>query len=1361
MSGGFRLLKLNLKLLVILLTVSPLANAFHPVGGCNPNFQQQFEFPFEGAWFKTEVTGGYRISIGDMYILEASVSGEFISTVTDLSPSSFTITSEGVTHTTTRTTFYTFEEGSLVQKVDERTFTTSHDGTATFNFEGVCTSISGHPMVKKIMEGSRGFLLFPPTPGETFNRGQYSVTYYGKSEKVEIMGVFLDCWVLVGEITGETGLFGYGMVPLQTVTEYVEKNTGITVKIVFSTIGVSIAGQPVEQAEASGDVVWVITDTNIPALGGTVEAVPQPLPTIPVPDFTVEIVSIDGVFKFGHKLCVKLRVVNHGDTITPSDYSPITVQIDTNLTSESITGSISTGLFNFDPDGRQYWEVDIWFLPDFPSLLYTWERCDPPGHVSINAEVNPSHFIPESSYENNYDSQTLALPELEELPDLQPSIDGYTPLEWGSQFTFYIHISNVRNWIFCGPVKVVLYYGVQKPTGEIDLVKVQEQTENMVIPVSGSYYMEVTVPSSIWPTLGVEEGTVPEIWAIGIETPEGSESNTENNMDIVFIAGLKPDLTVESIEGDTLLAPGREASWTITLENLGVNPASNIQVRVELYRVEADGRTTLAALIGEYTVEGSIPGYGGIRTVYATWTPTIEEIQEGSYILKATVDPDNQVEEEAEDNNVKTMELQGELNNPPMIVELYISPYSEDMVSTGTYRINIGSEYYLNIVAVELDEQDELQYVEVTYDGVYKLYDMSGSEDSIEVSMSGWFSQPGTYTLTVTVYDTRQSSTSRQIQLELYSIGITVEIEKQEPKDIYGFRRSDSFYYITVNFQNNAGVDRQLKFEVEGIPEECWQESVNTYSSGGSGPGYHLFTVSPGESWVQLRFPTSAFHPMTIGWNTGDISPDGLYKIEMKIIAYIQVGGSYEKVIVTSRDISFRVKIAFYISDLTLTYDQNGNGLVDTGEEHTYSCQITGVSYEPSQGDVIKPVRLLEYYNPASADVKESNEVQANVKWVYYLSGAQASSSVDGLTVPAKGDEPPIQGSYHVYAVVKWAEGYETVTANYAEQAENYQPLRIEDITDIYLRKLLAESETGVVAFNRDWAYKQRFRRLKITNIGEQTYTIGLPRLFRNTASNIDSLEVLTLPMPVLYQVMASTEGGQTEVTLAPGKSVEVNVLLDFTGTWQSTVTIYFWDKNTGAPLAAYKIQTENVVVTGYTHRLYGFKWENPEQTGGGGYCCGMCKLSLQYYYSDTICICNSKSEDFGTVQSIQSLSTDCIALAYLEDQVKMMNKIMRLIDSGKPVWVAVTGGYCSGKDHMIILASYVENDRYVYFWGYDPNTPFRPDELAAFSNMYIILIYDKQESYTVLPPLGCLLVNPSARIHKDEFHFISKYGTS
>ncbi len=129
--------------------------------------------------------------------------------------------------------------------------------------------------------------------------------------------------------------------------------------------------------------------------------------------------------------------------------------------------------------------------------------------------------------------------------------------------------------------------------------------------------------------------------------------------------GPAPNLVVAGIQGPENLTVGQEATFVVTVANTGdrASPGTSLTVGI-------DGETSL----GDLQVSGLEPGQE-TRINTRPWNVTA-----GDHTLRATVDPDDQVEETREDDNTRTQRLQltgqGEITGQPDLAvrSLEISP---------------------------------------------------------------------------------------------------------------------------------------------------------------------------------------------------------------------------------------------------------------------------------------------------------------------------------------------------------------------------------------------------------------------------------------------------------------------------------------------------------------------------------------------------------------------------------------------------------------------------------------------------------------------------------------------------------------
>ncbi|RLF14010.1 MAG: hypothetical protein DRJ97_07025, partial [Thermoprotei archaeon] len=132
------------------------------------------------------------------------------------------------------------------------------------------------------------------------------------------------------------------------------------------------------------------------------------------------------------------------------------------------------------------------------------------------------------------------------------------------------------------------------------------------------------------------------------------EISEENNVlsttvTVYAIPPALPDLTVEFTKLPSEPVAGESYTVEVKVSNIGEREAGAFKVRLEV-----DGK-----VIGEEVVE--VLAAGASKTVEFTWTPEAE----GTYTLKATVDPENAVAESNEANNVATASVIVKAPPPP------------------------------------------------------------------------------------------------------------------------------------------------------------------------------------------------------------------------------------------------------------------------------------------------------------------------------------------------------------------------------------------------------------------------------------------------------------------------------------------------------------------------------------------------------------------------------------------------------------------------------------------------------------------------------------------------------------------------
>jgi hypothetical protein len=148
-------------------------------------------------------------------------------------------------------------------------------------------------------------------------------------------------------------------------------------------------------------------------------------------------------------------------------------------------------------------------------------------------------------------------------------------------------------------------------------------------------------------TAGLRTGDFVELWFEGQDDAGNELSPLSNSpqapLATVPVVNSLPDLSVRTA---TLSPPspadGDDVSVVVTIENLGVNAASNFVVSLT---VDQDTPSVQPV--------SSVAGNGGVTEITFTW-----KAKEGSRSLTITLDPDGQIDEVDENNNLHTLTVQ-------------------------------------------------------------------------------------------------------------------------------------------------------------------------------------------------------------------------------------------------------------------------------------------------------------------------------------------------------------------------------------------------------------------------------------------------------------------------------------------------------------------------------------------------------------------------------------------------------------------------------------------------------------------------------------------------------------------------------
>jgi len=187
-------------------------------------------------------------------------------------------------------------------------------------------------------------------------------------------------------------------------------------------------------------------------------------------------------------------------------------------------------------------------------------------------------------------------------------------------------------------------------SGEIDVQKFKWDV--LYIPRGESFNemsLKMNVGQSVYIGLNVE---IPEVKSgdnvsFSVEAwSEGGVDVADNDLDFT-IKIIMPDLLIIGKITSTELTVGKIASFTATIGNLGELPAENVEITLFVDRKEVDTRNLPRIVVGDK------------KLVTFVWP-----VSEGEHEVKVVVDPNNDIAETDETNNVRATDEDIDVDEP-------------------------------------------------------------------------------------------------------------------------------------------------------------------------------------------------------------------------------------------------------------------------------------------------------------------------------------------------------------------------------------------------------------------------------------------------------------------------------------------------------------------------------------------------------------------------------------------------------------------------------------------------------------------------------------------------------------------------
>ncbi|RLE73006.1 MAG: hypothetical protein DRJ37_01485 [Thermoprotei archaeon] len=664
----------------------------------------------------------------------------------------------------------------------------------------------------------------------------------------------------------------------------------------------------------------------------------ESLMDVSLADLAAEITNIYGKIGPGRVLLVDFKVTNLGNILEPEiGCGEIVVKMFDNVTEVWRQTTLEVEYYTWDSEGRQVWYGSL----EIPLPIYSskYIRC-------IKVEIEAGIFnLPELDLSNNRDWETVC-PELA-MPDLIPAVYISTlngEIVEGESFDVSVYAVNLNpNYEFSGGVKVKFTMG--------PVVLEFPETE-ITVSYGETFVLSFTFSEDYWNTIEVS-GERPTEIVVELET-DVMELSKENNI-YVYNLELLPDLKPISLEvcgctggyDDVLYIPGK-CVFYLEVRNEGSFRAKNVDV--EAWVVSQEGVDICS--FGANSIE-EIEAGESIIVSFEVETSLdncpLESIT--SYVLEFRVDPENEVEEFNEDNNVYSWSFLCLYNLKPIVTAspspiLGINQPGEGL--SGEFIVPVFEGLSLDIDVIDPDMGDYLVRVEVWLRGQggdelwYQTWFEEGETRTFttSISLADHIQSPGTYRLEVVAEDSRGATSSLQIILQAINIPVEVEYSVEYPLDLYSETFQHRVCKIYVALTNTWSESLHVRYSVVNLDEKLIQEMpwltdpspYNQYRAVGE------VELSPeGQSTDTLWIPLSYFDPVT-GWSPSFLasSTDNLYPLVFVVEA--EVDGYWVKI--AEYDLSFTYQ-TYRLVGCAIMQDENGDFFVTPGEGHTLDVEAS------------------------------------------------------------------------------------------------------------------------------------------------------------------------------------------------------------------------------------------------------------------------------------------------------------------------------------------------------------------------------------------------------------------------------------
>ena len=1037
------------------------------------------------------------------------------------------------------------------------------------------------------------------------------------------------------------------------------------------------------------------------------------------PDLAISITGVTGDIEPSSDISILYKIVNYGDAINPADFPNIIIYAENNLTSYT-TLTLPTDTYNIDSQGRQYWTgIAKIHLPYFIEEEY---RC-------VQVTLRVSHYnIPDRNLENNYATILLNVSNI--LPDL--SIEDYSayPEKINESEHIFFRIYNTGNSSFTGLANITIIFGNFTYTETVNLSLLSIEYPSWLRRETFSY----DFPPSIWSQ--VLQNGIPENITIIVSSNVLEESYDNNIVVIPVNVSIDlPDLRVGAYPSLEFLNYYIDCplDFDIYVWNIGTGNTSNVTLHITIYNE--------TGIINETIINVGSLDIHATKIIHFEQFLSSQEYSVGSnYTIKIEVDPENNISELSEDNNVISYNF-AILNDLKPQIDVSFE-YPQGIGGTDYINLNIkGLVFIIPRLTVSLgrfgeavfslkvhayDPDDEIDYIRISYifnnNEYSRCYPYTGSNYwYIPSSHFAFRRQAGTYVINIIAVDTRGSEKSA------YAVVRIINEPNIKINDISIINPGDLFNAYDVDLRS-----MKLKISVTNLG----QNSVNvTFFVKETGTMISAILDGGETKEIVSDYICISSWDGLDGWMIkGNQSFNDCYSF-FTVYGFVKnVSGGFVAPIKEMKivyEICNELQPIYKILNVELLSDENNNTVLEGGEEHTLRIYFKDINDNTRENFEITKVDVGEFYSNNIVYWVFAKNIYGDVKNVAWVDVTFPHiESILGYSGPVT---IWIRVQRKVYLPggiyrISWTISRYPMEIN----VESIYRFSFEDVTLNWI-----SSKYGLDVWTLGLSYRLRIIKFSYSNVENTTV-----RLETSYDSYIDRVRSWRTPFFISFINERDILG--KKVSIKGSGTYNISLIVDFAGMWPNTFDIMIVNDSSNKLLARYTVNIPRVHVTSYVWRIYGFQFSNFGETG---HCCAMCLTSYTAWHKgiELITCLRTKTVVNHIIEVQDDHSIGCWAFQNwqyhgpIDPQSNAKKTIVKMINRGEPVLVWLSKGFAGGWDHMIIISSYAEHRNYIFFWGYDPNEnldikepfidrSFGVDGLKVYS--LPILIYYKKKSW-------------------------------